>query len=175
MKKIIIVIALLIAIICPVFAAESYNHNYNEVQNRFVQSFIKAYYNLNTSIQEAYNKNGRYYSNFNDVWNLAIKTSVDYENISNGIAYPLGNIKMEVKYTKLKNVCTKVSSTYSPSEACAKLVVDVNGFSKGTNKLISDTSTLLPKDQFVLWLYSNGVKAEKGSIEETLLFLNNMK
>ena len=171
MKKFVIILLMLSLFVPAGICAEEYNsETYKASTNRLIQLFVVAYSKLNTSISETYYKNGKYYTKFEDVWNLAVKNT-QYETITGGIAYP-GSVRTEIKYTKLKNVCSAIPLNPTAGNACAKLVVDVNGFSAGTNKFISDKNTLLLKDRFVLYLYSNGVSPEKGSIEETLLFLH---
>lgn len=169
MKKVMILfLVLLIAGISKVNAAEQYTHNTGIETKRYISAFFIAYYKLNSGIRSSYAKNGKYYTKFEDVWNYALKTDVEYENIPGGIAYP-GVETTEVKYTKLKNICTPFPANPGQSTACAKLTVDVNGFNKAPNKYFSDTSTILAKDRFILYLYSNGVKAAKGSEEDAIL------
>ncbi len=174
MKKIMIILLLLIFGTLTVNAVEQYTNKTDMYTRIYIATFHTTNYKLNSSIRASYTKNGKYYTKFEDVWNMAIKTNVSYENIPNGIRY-VEQYNPEVKYTKLKNTCTPAPANPGPSTACAKLIIDSNGFNKAPNKYISDTSTLLAKDRFIVYLYSDGVRAAKESVEDALLLFSNLK
>ena len=146
--------------------------SYNYLSRFNVLRFEEVYMMLNGSIKSSKEHNGRYYTKFEDVWEYAVKSVYPYKPIKNGIVYDT-TFKQEVMYEKLKDNCQNYPSNPSPATACAKLTIDVNGFSSGTNKYISDSTTTEAKDRFILYLYSNGARAASGSIEEMLLYLDD--
>lgn len=81
----------------------------------------------------------------------------------------------EVRFTKLKDSCNKLPANpakVGPSTACGKIILDVNGFNLGVNKLFQDKKSLQARDQFVLYLYSDAVKPAYMSPEDLLLISN---
>lgn len=93
-----------------------------------------------------------------------IRTKFGYSNLEKGT--------YEIEYTKLKDICTPVPADLKkvPAGACAKLLIDTNGFKNPPNKLFSDTKVLSGKDQFVLYMYANGVKPLYNSPEDLILY-----
>ena len=173
MKKCLLI---LMGVIFSVSAVHAFTQDasYEYLSRYNILRFEEVYMMLNGSIKSSNEHNGRYYTKFEDVWNYAIKYAYPYKSIKNGIVYDT-RYKQEVLYEKLKDNCQKYPSNPSATTACAKLTIDVNGFSSGANKYISDTTTLEPKDRFILYLYSNGARAASGSTEEMLLYMDNKK
>ncbi len=174
MKKIIAICGILFLTVAAVYAAEQYNsENYGLRSQVAIGKFRGVYSALNANINVAKDRRGSYYKTFNEVLNYGIKSTSLFTDIPGGLAYD-GTSGPEIRYTKLKDICSPIPAKPSEATACGKLIIDTNGFSNGDNKFISDTSTLLVKDRFVVYLYNNGVRAVADSIEETLIFMQNI-
>jgi len=169
---------LLVLTICSVLlftltakAGEEYEaYNYKNGMDFSINRFVQDYNRLNQSLSDSNYHNGRNYTKFEDVWNYGIKTNMQYKNISGGI-YVENGYNFGLKYYKLRNTCQKYSKSIDKTGACAKLILDINGFGNGEDKLMSNTSTMRAKDQYELYLYSDKVKPAIGSVEESILFL----
>ena len=113
---------------------------------------------------------GRYYSNPDEVWEKSIKLRVNYTDIDGGIKLADGS---EIKFEKIKDKCdmTPVDYAYYGKEtACARLVIDTNGFDKTPNRMTTSMNNKKKQtDQFELWMYSNKAVAGNGSFERYLL------
>ena len=127
-----------------------------------------------SSLQQAYLMenaiNGKYYTNPDEVWEKSIKLRVNYTDIDGGIKLADDT---EIKFEKLKNKCNEVPhdvAYYGKDTACARLVIDTNGFEKSPNRMTTSMNNKKKQtDQFELWMYSNKVVAGNGSFERYLL------
>jgi hypothetical protein len=127
-----------------------------------------------SSLQQAYLMenaiSGRYYSNPDEVWEKSIKLRVNYTDIDGGINLADGT---EIKFEKLKNKCDMAPADYAyygKDTACARLVIDANGFEKSPNRMTTSMNNKKKQtDQFELWMYSNKAVAGNGSFERYLL------
>ena len=158
-----------IVLLCSVktVAYEQFDSNNDIISEKNVKYFLSFYDLMNKNI-DAKRASKVYYTNPNDIMNKIIYpifSSPDYNN---------GYLKlMQLKYTKLKNTCNLVPSPankVNKSTACAQILVDVDGFSRGPNKLFRDKTTMLQKDQFIVLLYANGVRLEYLSPEELVYY-----
>ena len=113
---------------------------------------------------------GRYYSNPDEVWEKSIKLRVNYTDIDGGIKLADGS---EIKFEKIKNKCDMAPvdyAYYGKETACARLVIDTNGFDKAPNRMTTSMNNRKKQtDQFELWMYSNKAVAGNGSFERYLL------
>lgn len=114
--------------------------------------------------------NDKYYSDVDEVWEKSIKSRVNYTDINGGIKLADGT---EVKFEKLKDTCDPVPADvayYGKETACARLVIDTNGFEKSPNRMsTSKDYRRRQTDQFELWMYSNKAVAGNGSLERYLM------
>ncbi|MDE6138567.1 MAG: hypothetical protein K2F57_03765 [Candidatus Gastranaerophilales bacterium] len=186
MKKFFVWILFLIVFTAglAVSANEQYKAStYTSDMNNNIEIFKIMHKLLNDTmlIKSTYNKKN--YTTYDDIIRFNV-TPDNSEKIENGfmiqgkpestsgtrVVIPYN---YEVKFYKLKDVCTPVPvpSKINSSTACGKVVIDVNGFNYGTNKYFNDKSTLQPKERGVLWMYSNGVKAAPNSIEDIMLMI----
>jgi hypothetical protein len=113
--------------------------------------------------------NGEYYSNPDDVWTKTIKGRTLYNDIDGGIKLADGT---EIKYTKLRNECQKVSevSETGAYTACGELTIDLNGFDKNPNKYTQNAKrTQEFRDRYTLWMYSDKVVVGSNSVEDKIL------
>ena len=112
----------------------------------------------------------KYYSDVDAVWQKSIKSRVNYTDINGGIKLADGT---EIKFEKLKNRCDLVPGDiafYGKETACARLVIDTNGFTKAPNRMTTwKDYRKRQTDQFELWMYSDKVVAGNGSFERYLL------
>ncbi len=179
MKKYFIVFGMIFIGMLPVNAAEQYNAStYSSDMSKNMQNFKQMYDLLTNTIQSKKFVNGSKYTKYYDVLNYNIYPANvkkiengflipgNYENINGKLVIPYN---YEVKFYKLKDVCSPVSSVVSSSTACGKVIIDVNGFNYGTNKYFSDKNTLQSKERGVLWMYSDAIKPAPNSIEDIIL------
>ena len=112
----------------------------------------------------------KYYSDVDAVWQKSIKSRVNYTDINGGIKLADGT---EIKFEKLKNRCDMVPGDiafYGKETACARLVIDTNGFTKAPNRMTTwKDYRKRQTDQFELWMYSNKAVAGNGSLERYLM------
>ena len=114
--------------------------------------------------------NDRYYSDVDEVWKKSIKSRLIYTEIDGGIKLADGT---EIKFERLKDKCEPVPDDvayYGKETACARLVIDTNGFTKAPNRMTTSKDYRKRQtDQFELWMYSNKAVAGNGSLERYLL------
>lgn len=165
--KIFILAVVFISCALSTIASEQFQAQSYDVDNNLnIERFSMAYKDLNQAVSTLYTGSNISYEKYME--NLLGK----YMKLDKPNTFKMLDI-IEVKYSKLKNTCTPITNQYMPndiSKACAKLVIDVNGFSSGTNKLLQDTKTLQVKEQFIVYLYANAVKPKPMSLEDVLLF-----
>lgn len=172
MKRFIIFSLLLLSLSGAVaFAAEEYKAStYVDISSQNIQNMNSLYNLINIYMGRAIASSGRRYVKFEDVLNKLIKASFDVSSHSNFVLFKA--TKIEMKYTKLKNNCSPLPSNpkdIKPERACGELLFDADGFSKGSNKLFRDKKTLQAKDQFILYLFANGVRPAYLSPEDVIL------
>lgn len=178
MKKYFIIFGIMAGILSA-NAAEQYNAStYSSDMKKNMQDFKQIYELFTNTIENRKAMKGIKYTKYNDVLNYTVIPS-NFKRIENGFMVPgrfenngrkmeiLYNI--EIKFYKLKEVCSSAPAVPSQATACGKIIVDVNGFNTGTNKYFSDKNTLLPKERGVLWMYSDSVKASPNSIEDIII------
>lgn len=129
----------------------------------------KTYSTFQQAFMMEYAITDRYYSDVDEVWAKSIKSRVNYTDIEDGIKLADGT---EIKFEKLKNKCDMALADiayYGKETACARLVIDTNGFAKSPNRMNTSKDSKRLQDQFELWMYSNKVVAGNGSVERYLL------
>lgn len=161
MKKIINLL-FVIMLLCGAAAisAELDSSDPSYSSNKFsVPMFKTVARQFDTELSKIFNS-----QNSSNISYQTIRTKLNYTIIDRGI--------YEVKYVKLKDICTPIPADLKtvPTGACAKMLVDTNGFKNPPNKLFSDTKVLSGKDQFVLYMYANGVKPLYNSPEDLILY-----
>lgn len=174
MRKFIIYLLILMNLSVTVFAVEEYRAStYINDSTKNINKMIFQCTIMNQYITSKILLSQKRYKTFEDVLNKLIKESFDISVQSDIVLFKVTGIEM--KYKKLKDTCSPVSSNpryVTPDRACGKLIFDVDGFGKGSDKFISDNNTLQAKDQFVLYLYSDAVKPAYMSPEDLLLISN---
>lgn len=134
--------------------------------SQFRSKYLRTISTLNQAQLMAMAKNDGEFTNSDDIWNKGIKeNTAEVVDIPEGIRLSNG---VEVKYEKLRESCEpNYSKKASESTACAMLTVDVNGFSKGPNKMSKSTELA---DRYTLLMYPISVEPITGSEEEKILY-----
>ncbi len=164
-KKCFAILTVIILACGSVFAYEDYSkHKYNNLSNIAVGRFKNAYQSIERQLV------------FSNV-SIADKSSVPYSYVIADL-YKVKTFLhdgVEYKTIKLKEKCNPVPTSFhkiNSSTACGKIIIDTDGFNNGSNKLFSDKKTVLPKDQFIIYLYSNAIKPAYMSPEDIILMSN---
>lgn len=134
--------------------------------SQFRSKYLRTISTLNQAQLMAMAKNDGEFTNSDDIWNKGIKeNTAEVVDIPEGIRLSNG---VEVKYEKLRESCEpNYSKKASESTACARLTVDVNGFSKGPNKMSKSTELA---DRYTLLMYPISVVPITGSEGEKILY-----
>lgn len=157
------IIGITAALTIPTLVMHSDNAKNKAVLKKTYSTFQQTYL-MEKAISD------RYYSDVEDVWTKSIKARVNYTDIDGGIKLADGT---EIKFEKLKDKCDAVPNDvafYGKETACARLVIDANGFAKAPNRMNTFKDYKRNHtDQFELWMYSDKVVAGNGSLERYLL------
>lgn len=161
MKKLLLLVLLVFCVVSCAVASDVSTRSKSDVFTETnISTFKNAHILLNYSLKTySSGKKGVFYSDA-----VAVLQKLRYKE---GVE--------EVKFIKLKNSCSKlpaVQSKIGPATACGKIILDVNGFDKGSNQLFQDKSSVQAKDQFILYMYANAVKPAYLSPEDLLLMTN---
>lgn len=134
--------------------------------SQFRSKYLRTISTLNQAQLMAMAKNDGEFTNSDDIWNKGIKeNTAEVVDIPEGIRLSNG---VEIKYEKLRESCEpNYSKKASESTACARLTVDVNGFSKGPNKMSKSTELA---DRYTLLMYPISVVPITGSEGEKILY-----
>lgn len=166
MKKVLMLFFMLFALV--ILGLSSYAVNSNAVlDDKYLQKISSGIFQ--TTVQQFNSLLGNITKDLNT-------TNVSYDTIINKIKYTTINRGVyDVKYIKLSNMCRPVPANLKtvPANACAKLIIDTNGFNNQPNKLFREKLDVRFKDQYIVYLYSNGVRAEYNSPEDLLLYAGN--
>ncbi len=167
MKKFISLLVITLLVFATAsFAVDEYNAStYEQDLKYYIARYETLYYRLNRII--AINEKSSY--TYDSIVNMYQNAEFYKAPILNGFVDIYGN---EVRFVKLKQSCHKLPSNLKDVArlACGKVIVDTNGFNTLPNKLFRDVSTVMVKDQFILYLYANGVKPELNSPEDVILY-----
>lgn len=153
------VIGIVAAMTIPTLVANTDVAKNNMILRKTYNTFGQAYL-----MEHAIND--KYYSDVNEVWEKSVKSHVNYTDIDGGIKLADGT---EIKFEKIRNKCTLApqdQSKIDEESACAKIIVDANGFDKKPNVHLSSESYKKKSfDRFTMWMYSDKIQVSNKSFE----------
>lgn len=168
MKKFVFFIVIgFLSIFTASYAADYYNaSSYNSDLNINVGTYKALYGKLNRVLQTRISAPTKY----SEVIKSFRYSDFYASDIPNGFRDIFGS---EVKFVQTKSMCPIINPNLNKvdiSKACGKVIIDTTGFNNAPNRYFSDTSTVMVKDRFVLYLFANAVKPKYNTPEDILLY-----
>ncbi len=141
---------------------------FNSTESLKSQAVLKKVYTqFNQSIEIEHALENEYYSAFKDVSEKAVFEHMNLEKLKVNKWKLADGAEFEIVKVSEKCMKSPKSQKYNEQTSCAKIIIDVNGFEKGTNKFSDSLSKI--NDRFLLLLYSDKVVPVSGSIEDKIL------
>lgn len=132
--------------------------------------FKKVYSQFNQALLLEHALSDKYYNSSDEVLKKALLKHLGVSKVRDDkIILTDGT---ELKVSKFSDKCNQapINSKYTEDSACAKIIIDTDGFGNGVDKAAKSYKVI--NDQFVLLLYADKVEPITGSIEDKIL---NMK